>query len=472
MPIEEVMEQVTADTGLHPFVLAFDPITINFDKAYGLSVVPVDRLHALDSRKTFWTQTVTLSDSIRAIIRKRPVYILTLAEAIDAGSISDAVYVLSLVERAAFSDSKQMRFILERQDSFSAGDNFLAAFIKHIDDLVTAALDLGITDVVNLHDTAHVDTAKQMALALGHSDNLRVYSQFSDTLVNLVTDLLAADAPMDAVSVYKAYEVIRAVTGYSSVTTSSLVLALLAKQYVTQADTATTLDEVFVDQEFVSSATRLMALYDELQAQTSYSHTLTIMVSDTIRGEAGDSVEALGHYFAQPSDLLSAWVTFRLGEEAATGWVMNTEGDMPLSEYVGYDFNSFCKVGDIYLGARDEGLYLLDGDTDDGKPIEASVRTMMLDFGSPVMKRVQAAYIGYTSNGKLMLKVRAVSDGELKEQWYEAKELQAQAPREQMVRVGRGLRSRYWQFELVNINGSDFELANLELHPVYLNRRV
>jgi len=85
---------------------------------------------------------------------------------------------------------------------------------------------------------------------------------------------------------------------------------------------------------------------------------------------------------------------------------------------------------------------------------------------------VHNGYIGYTSTGRLMLKVRTVSGGELKEQWYEAQELQAQAPREQMLRIGRGLRSRYWQFELVNVDGADFEIDNLELHPVYLNRRV
>jgi hypothetical protein len=41
-----------------------------------------------------------------------------------------------------------------------------------------------------------------------------------------------------------------------------------------------------------------------------------------------------------------------------------------------------------------------------------------------------------------------------------------------MVEVGQGLRSRYWQFELTNVDGGDFELDVLELYPLFLGRRV
>jgi hypothetical protein len=40
------------------------------------------------------------------------------------------------------------------------------------------------------------------------------------------------------------------------------------------------------------------------------------------------------------------------------------------------------------------------------------------------------------------------------------------------VKIGKGLRSRYWQFELVNIDGADFDLDTIEFHPVLLTRRV
>jgi hypothetical protein len=292
------------------------------------------------------------------------------------------------------------------------------------------------------------------------------------SLVSTFLDSVNAGDELSLVDVLWLRDTLGAQLGHEAVVTGSLVLALLARDFMQRATTELTVDELLADPSFQTEVTKVTTVLEQLEATLAATSTITILVKETLRGQAGDSTQTFAHYLANTTEALQAWVTFRLGEEASTGWVMNTEGEMPLSEYENYDFNSFCKVGDVYLGAKDEGLYLLDGDTDEGAPIDAAVRTMMLDFGSPVQKRVRNAYIGYTSSGKLLLRVRVVDNGELKEQWYEAQELQAQAPREQMIRVGRGLRSRYWQFELVNVDGADFELMDLELHPVYLNRRV
>ena len=72
-----------------------------------------------------------------------------------------------------------------------------------------------------------------------------------------------------------------------------------------------------------------------------------------------------------------------------------------------------------------------------------------------------------------MLKVRSVSDGELSENWYKATQNKvSEAPEGSYMPVGQGLKSRYWQFELTNVDGGDFEIDQVELHPLILNRRV
>jgi hypothetical protein len=218
--------------------------------------------------------------------------------------------------------------------------------------------------------------------------------------------------------------------------------------------------------------TRYAQALDELHGALETSATLHLTVALLDTEHVTDATQTLASLFAEVSDDLTPYVMLRLGDEEYTGWAMNVEGDQPLSEYSNYPFNSMARIGNQYYGAGDEGLYTLDGDTDAGEPIDAALRTMMIDFGSPRQKRVRSAYLGYTASGTLLLRVRSVDDGTLKEQWYEAQELQAQAPRESMIRVGRGLRSRYWQFELVNVDGADFEIDKMELHPVYLNRRV
>jgi hypothetical protein len=329
---------------------------------YGLRAL--DQLHAITQTQTFWTQTLSLTDTVRAILTAQPALAVTLTELVEAEDTINFVEVVTLLDRAGAFDS--------------------------------------------------LETFRQLSVQL--------------SLLAAARDLVAGNP--------------------------AVVLT----------------DEL--EAEDATQTRELIQLLESLEAAMTSQQVMTLVVEETLGVQAADSTETLGHYLANVTDNVGAWLGFRLGDETFTGWVMNTEGEKPLSEYTGYNFNSFCRVGDRFYGAGDDGLYLLEGDTDNGEPIDAAIRTMMIDFGSPVQKRVRNAYLGYTASGKLLLRVRTVDQGQMNEQWYEAQELPAQAPREQMVRLGRGLRSRYWQFELINIDGADFEIDTLELHPVYLNRRV
>lgn len=264
----------------------------------------------------------------------------------------------------------------------------------------------------------------------------------------------------------------RAIDATAVLRAASLILGLTARDLLSRAISESLYESLDADTEAQLQLRRVAEVLDEVEAALTVSGTFVLAVNDTLSAEAGDSIETLAHYFSNITEYAESWVGFKLGDEQYTGVVMNTDSDMPISTYDGYGFNSFAEVDGHYYGANDEGVFLLEGATDAGQPISASLSTMMLDFGSARQKRVQTAYIGYTASGALVLRVRSVTDGVLNEQWYDVKLLQADAPREQMVRFGRGARSRYWQFELVNVDGADFELDVLELHPIYLNRRV
>lgn len=221
-------------------------------------------------------------------------------------------------------------------------------------------------------------------------------------------------------------------------------------------------------------ATAIAQLIDVAEAADSSEARLTIAVSEVVRAEAADSVELTAQYLAEILENATAAVSLRLPDEGYVGWVMNTEGRQPLSEYRNFNFNSFAEIDDTYYAAGETGIYRLEGGTDDGDPIDASLKTLMLDFGTSRMKRLRSAYLGYTADGRLMLRVKAVNsgDGELVEYWFEALDLPADAYREQRLPLAMGMRSRYWQFELVNVDGADFEVDEMELHPVVLTRRV
>lgn len=145
-----------------------------------------------------------------------------------------------------------------------------------------------------------------------------------------------------------------------------------------------------------------------------------------------------------------------------------------VTRYANYPFNSMARVNTDYVGAADDGLYLLEGDTDDGDPIAAGMKTGLMDFGSADLKRVPNVYAGLTRAGRLVLKVVTASraDEAPKERWYALKQnLRGGDVVGGRFELGRGIKSRYWQFEVINVDGDDFELDALDIDLVRLSRR-
>jgi hypothetical protein len=217
----------------------------------------------------------------------------------------------------------------------------------------------------------------------------------------------------------------------------------------------------------------LAAVTDSIDVADSTQIVLTIAVIVQEDATVADTLELDATLFQNLLENVEVLALLKTPAELAQGWVMNTEGSMPISEYSNYAFNSLAYSPDEMLGCTDDGLYILDGADDAGTVIDARITSLMLDFDTSKLKRMSAAYIGYTSDGQLLLKVRSEEQGTYAERWYEAREDTAQsAPSQNRMKIGKGLRSRYWTFELVNVDGSDFELDKVELYPVVLERRV
>ena len=217
----------------------------------------------------------------------------------------------------------------------------------------------------------------------------------------------------------------------------------------------------------------MSVLSDSVNAVDSTNILLTISVLLNDGMTVDDTQQLDAQYFRSLLEQVEVLSFIKTPAELAQGWVLNTEGNMPISEYSNFTFNSMAYSPDEMLGCTDEGLYTLDGDTDAGTNIDAHITSLMLDFDTSKLKRMSAAYIGYTSTGKLLLKVRSIDQDAYAERWYEARDVASQAtPGQNRMQIGKGLRSRYWTFELVNIEGSDFELDKVELYPIVLQRRI
>ncbi|MDN6885281.1 hypothetical protein QMO14_16875 [Variovorax sp. CAN2819] len=137
------------------------------------------------------------------------------------------------------------------------------------------------------------------------------------------------------------------------------------------------------------------------------------------------------------------------------------------TSYANYGFNSFARIGDRYYGAKLGGLFLLEGDTDAGAPIQAAICPGKLDFGNSQQKTVAEVFIGAASESPLVLKVSGPAGAfEYQAQGY-SEELQ-----QHRFKLGKGLKTNYLIPVFYNQDGADFEIDSLEFIVADLSRKT
>lgn len=147
-------------------------------------------------------------------------------------------------------------------------------------------------------------------------------------------------------------------------------------------------------------------------------------------------------------------------------WVVNMDTGAT-SQYDDYGYISFYTHNGVNYGIAEDGIYELDGTTDNGTAIDALVDFGRSDLGSMYKKRVTSAYFDVGSNGKMALIVEA--DGQT--YTFEANSSSTAVSRHR-VNMGSTLSGYYWNFTLTNNDGYDFDLASMMLEITQLNRRL
>jgi len=279
-----------------------------------------------------------------------------------------------------------------------------------------------------------------------------------------------------AFSVYKLITAHTLVSADEDYDTQVAFNVTLSAALVLQSAVTSALDLTFIDAAEVLSANsaNLQAVIDSvetLQAIISIPGTATLFLDSDEALDVSDEASTSAFLQALFSEQIDTYVSIRVGDDTFCGWVMNTEST-GFSEYSNYPFNSLVSAEGRYFAVAQDGVYELTGDSDQGEPIAASIKTGLMDLETSFTKDAKAAYIGYTSTGRMVLKVSTTERGRKNEWWYEAKPSSAGAPRSGRFTIGRGLRSRYFQFELVNAEGDDFELDGIEIMYSILSRRL
>ncbi|MBF0488464.1 MAG: hypothetical protein HQK98_09910 [Nitrospirae bacterium] len=148
-----------------------------------------------------------------------------------------------------------------------------------------------------------------------------------------------------------------------------------------------------------------------------------------------------------------------------------------ITKYEGYDFNSIGTDGINYYatgGSPDPnvkvaGIYLLRGETDDGSPIKAHIRTGHHDFDTSFTKHFHECYLGIKAEGDVDLVL--VMDDNIADTYHFENEGTPQA-HTLKVHLGKGNRTRYITMEINNFeDGGYFEVGTIELYGEVLSRR-
>ena len=118
-----------------------------------------------------------------------------------------------------------------------------------------------------------------------------------------------------------------------------------------------------------------------------------------------------------------------------------------------------------------DGFYKLEGTDDDGEDVDAELTTGFTDLGEQHTMHAGSLYLGYTSDGPTTVSVDTYGMRH-PTQINELDERDAFAPRNNRVKLAKGLNSRYWRIAIRNKNGSHFEINDVALDVAVSNRRI
>jgi len=166
-------------------------------------------------------------------------------------------------------------------------------------------------------------------------------------------------------------------------------------------------------------------------------------------------------------DTVNLWVAYVDPGGGFTTWAVNTRTSA-VTEYENFVFNSITKRGNKFYGATTDGLYELDGEQDDGASIGTRIKTGLMQMAGSKFTSFKAIYLGLKIKDDATDVLVKLHAGDGREYVYAVKPNDTATTR---VNTGKGLRSRYFSFELETV-GADYDLDTVEFVPISSKRRI
>ena len=352
----------------------------------------------------------------------------------------------------------------------------------------TSNMSTSTTEAVVLADTLAHSTFTLYLEAIGLTDSLAAGANTTSSLadsavmrdviqqaINQIvidtangTDSLSLGAALTLVDIANAAQ-----TQTSTYNSVMLVAELVATlEAYNGADAYDITESGVLSDAYVNRVQAIFAMIEAAQAVDTNTALIHVMQLATDSADGATSITSAGSLLnSLLTDTALATIRLNIGGELFTGWVLNTDTLAP-SEYqfAELQFNSACKHGSRYLMAADDGIYEFTEDTG-VETVMTYIKTGKTDFGSDLKKRVVNSYMVYAASGDMVLKVTTSEFGNLVTRNYRVSAQAGDATDTRRVDVGRGIKSRYWQFELVG-DGVDCDIDEIGMLPVVLSRRI
>jgi hypothetical protein len=196
----------------------------------------------------------------------------------------------------------------------------------------------------------------------------------------------------------------------------------------------------------------LSSITDEVTATDAVSNFLKIstVVPDNVT--IAESLATQGTLYSLISELISFNISVTFDGEVWQCIVINNK-EFDISVYSNFSFNSYCAWGKTAYGMKADGLYKLEGTTDQGTVIKAGVVFPPSNFGSEHKKHFRKAALG-VSGTKTTLKVETETGDKIF--------LVSQGK----ATIDQALYGKDWTFSITEFETLDF----LELIPIIMTR--
>lgn len=338
-------------------------------------------------------------------------------------------------------------------------------------DAITSLAYTFYADTIGLADAVSV----MASTTGGLSDSAALTDVIQQAIIQLISDAASGSETLSLSAALTMVDIANAIATPTSTYNSVMLVAeiIAAVEFYNSAPSYDIVDAGVLTDAYAALSKTLAALLDSAQAIDTDTAVIRVLQTsgDTITGTAS-FVPAGSVLSALLGDGVLATIRLNIGGEVFTGWVLNTDTLAP-SEYqfANLSFNSACKWQGIYLLAADDGIYQFTEDVG-VESMVTYVKTGKTDFGSDQQKRITDAYISYSASGAMTLKITSTEHGQIVIRNYTMTPPSPDQGTDNVrFDVGKGARSRYWQFELLG-SGVDCDIDEIGMLPVILSRRI